>query len=352
MRQYILIFLTATIFILISFTKCIAEENVFTINNVEVKGVVDLNFSREKYINKAFYKSFKLLMNKILLSRDFTKIKNIEKTKIKSLIESFQVIEESYRKNKYTLILKIHYNDLEVKKFLRRKNISFSQPEEISAVFYPVLFINNQVQSFNENYFYNNWKKIKIKNEIINFIMPLEDLDDVLSIDKSKNEIEKINIESLVNKYDIKNYVFALMDFQDKLLNVYIKTNFNNNKISKNISYKITNIKDENLLNEILNDLKFKITDLWKEQNLINLLMPLTIRVRFDHENIQKFDLLQNIFKNITIISDYNLEKFSINKSVFKIYYYGNPKKLKSELLKFGYQLSNEQGFWQIYLNE
>ena len=27
-------------------------------------------------------------------------------------------------------------------------------------------------------------------------------------------------------------------------------------------------------------------------------------------------------------------------------------KKLKSELSKFGYQLKNEQGYWQLYLNE
>jgi len=46
------------------------------------------------------------------------------------------------------------------------------------------------------------------------------------------------------------------------------------------------------------------------------------------------------------------LEEFNINNSLFKIYYYGNPKKLKLELSKFGYQLKDDQGFWQLYLNE
>ena len=46
------------------------------------------------------------------------------------------------------------------------------------------------------------------------------------------------------------------------------------------------------------------------------------------------------------------IQPFNINNSVFKIYYYGNPKKLRTELSKFGYQLRNDQGFWQIYLNE
>ena len=41
-----------------------------------------------------------------------------------------------------------------------------------------------------------------------------------------------------------------------------------------------------------------------------------------------------------------------INNSFFKIYYYGNPKKLRSELLKFGYQLNNDQGYWGLYIND
>ena len=58
LREYAFIFFTATIFLFVLFTKSFSEENVFTINNVTVKGEIDLNFSREKYINKAFFKLF------------------------------------------------------------------------------------------------------------------------------------------------------------------------------------------------------------------------------------------------------------------------------------------------------
>ena len=80
--------------------------------------------------------------------------------------------------------------------------------------------------------------------------------------------------------------------------------------------------------------------------------MPLSIKIKFQHTNINDLDRLRKIFYKISIIDDYTLEQFNINNSFFKIYYYGNPKKLKSELLKLGYQLKNEQGFWQLYLNE
>jgi len=352
LREYIFIILTATIFSIAFFSKSFSKENVFVIDNVKVKGAINVNFSRDKYINKAFLNSFKILMSKILLSRDLNKINNIKLNKIKNLINSFQILEESYRNDEYKATFKIFYNDIKVIELLKQKNISFSQPKNISAIFFPILFVNEEIQDFYENFFYKQWTAVEINNELINFILPLEDLDDISKIKEMKNRIEELNVDNFVNKYDIKHYVFALIDYQDKKLNIYVKTNFNNNKISKNFLYEVENINDEPSLNYILKDLKLKVTDIWKEENLVNLLMPLSISLQYQHSNLEDLDKLRNIFYKISIIDSYTLEEFNINNSFFKIYYYGNPKKLRSELLKFGYQLKNDQGYWRLYFNE
>ena len=121
LREYIFIFLTATIFLFITPTKSFSEENVFTINNVKVNGIVDLNFSREKYLDKAFSNSFDILMTKILLKRDLNKMNDIKLEQIKNLISSFQIIEETYSKDEYKINIKILYNDKRVKKLLSKK---------------------------------------------------------------------------------------------------------------------------------------------------------------------------------------------------------------------------------------
>ena len=76
--------------------------------------------------------------------------------------------------------------------------------------------------------------------------------------------------------------------------------------------------------------------------------MPLSIRLQYQHLNLEDLDKLRNIFYQIVIIDSYTLEEFNINNSFFKIYYYGNPKKLSSELLEFGYQLKNDQAHWRL----
>jgi len=352
LREYIFIILTATIFSLILSLKSFSEENVFIIDNVKIEEVINVNFSRDKYINKAFLDSFKILMSKILISRDINKISNIKLIEIKSFINSFKILEETYRNDKYRAILKIFYNDIKIKKFLEQKNILYTQPRNISAVFFPILIVNEEIQDFNENFFYKNWTKVEVENELINFILPLEELNDISKIKEMENIIVELKVDDLVNKYNIKNYVFALMQHQNKKLNVYLKTNFDNNKTSKNIPYELSDISDELKLNYILKDLKIKIMDIWKEENVIDFSIPLSIRVKFKYANLKDLIKLQNTFHTISTIDNYSLEQFNIINSFFKIYYYGNPKRLKTDLLKFGYQLKNDQGYWELYIDD
>ena len=349
-RDYIFIILTATIFLLISFTKSLSEENVFIIDKVEVEGLMDLNFSREKYINEAFLKSFDILKSRIILSKDFNEVNNIKLKEIKNLISSFKIIEEIYKNDNYKVSFKVFYNDLKVKKFLAKQNISFSQPKNISAVFFPMLFVNNEIKSFDENYFYKQWTNLSIENEFINFVLPLEDLEDVSEIKKMKNKIENLDVSKFVNKYDIENYVFILMDYNNEKLNVHIKTSLDKNKINKNLLYKIKNIENEKELEIVLRSLKLNINDIWKEANVVNLFMPLSIKIKFDHKKLKNLDKLRNVFYKIDIIDNYTLKEFNVNHAYFKIYYYGNPKKLRTELLKFGYQLKDDLGYWELYV--
>ena len=88
--------------------------------------------------------------------------------------------------------------------------------------------------------------------------------------------------------------------------------------ISKNFLYTIDNIDNEILLSDILKDLKTQITDLWRQENLVNLLMPLSIRLKFQHSNLKNLDKLRNIFYKMSIIERYTLEEFNTNNSFFK----------------------------------
>ena len=241
-------------------------------------------------------------MSKILLSEDLVKLNDVELNQIKVLVNSFKIEDEIYSKKKYKGNFTIFFDDIKVKKLLIKKNISFSQPKNISAVFFPVFFIDDKLLNYSENHFYNNWAKVQIENQLINYILPIEDLDDFLKLKKIKNNIDEFDIINLVKKYNTKNYVLILMEYKNNKLNVYLKTNFNNNKLNKFISYSLQNINDKKKLDKILKELKVKITDLWKSENIVNLAAPLSIRLKFQYEHIEELSRLKNIFQQMNII--------------------------------------------------
>ena len=80
--------------------------------------------------------------------------------------------------------------------------------------------------------------------------------------------------------------------------------------------------------------------------------MPLSIKIKFKHSKLKDLDKLRKTFSKIGTIDNYTLEEFNINKSDYKIYYYGNPKRLTNELLKFNYQLKDDLGYWELYSND
>ena len=62
-----------------------------------------------------------------------------------------------------------------------------------------------------------------------------------------------------LDKYNLKDYVFALIDYQNENMNIYLNTNFNNKKTSKNLFYKVDDIKRnlktqkfKNIINEVV----------------------------------------------------------------------------------------------------
>ena len=96
--------------------------------------------------------------------------------------------------------------------------------------------------------------------------------------------------------------------------------------------------------------MKLSIIDIWKEENAINFSIPLSLKVKFKLKKLQDLDKLKSVFYKISIIDSFTLGEFNINNAIFEIDYYGNPKKLRTELLEFGYQLRNDQGYWELYI--
>ena len=95
-KKYIYIFILILIPCLIFSSKLFATENNFLVKDLEISEEFDLNFSKNKVIEKAFSKGFENLLFTILTSKDLPKVNNVninEINPLQALVKLNEMIE-------------------------------------------------------------------------------------------------------------------------------------------------------------------------------------------------------------------------------------------------------------------
>ena len=131
-----------------------ASDNIFTVEELEVSGQIDLQFSRNNMIEQAFKIALDNLLSQILDSSDYKKIDDTSLKEIKKLVESFKIKKEFYRDHKYQARFDVSFNKKRIIKFLENKNLFYSKAIKVSTLFFPIIVEGNQLYTFYENVFF------------------------------------------------------------------------------------------------------------------------------------------------------------------------------------------------------
>ena len=75
----------------------------------------------------------------------------------------------------------------------------------------PLLVKNNEVFIFNNNFFYKYWNDV-YKSDLIEFILPLENIEIIENINVYKNNLINLNVVNLFEEYQDKNLAVILIE--------------------------------------------------------------------------------------------------------------------------------------------
>ena len=331
----------------IKFSTISALANSFKIVDLEISKPYDNNFNKEKVINAAFEKAFEELILKIttLKKEELNKLINLKN--INSLIESFSIVDEKFIDNKYISKFEVEFNKKQLFKYLERKNIFHSIPNEKDLLLIPILINDqkNQLLLFSENVFYENWNKFNEKYYLLNYILPNEDIEDIKLIKKNINNIEQYDFNEIVKKYAINDYIILILFQNENKINALMKTNLNNKLI---ISNKKLNWNEDDSLENIIKDLKVEFETQWKKLNIINvsIKLPITLSVKSkDYKLIQ--DLDKKLYE-LDLVSSYHIDSFSNEKVFYKIIYNSTPDKFINEFANSNIKLNTSNSIWRV----
>lgn len=333
------------LFILIVFFKTetlLSENSMFNVNNIELEKKD--NISNIALADKAIKKGFEQLIAKILLKEDSDKLSDLSFESIKQLVTFYKITNiNEEKKNDDLVSFSITFDREKVHNLFFKRRISYSEILDKELYILPLSVQSDEINIFNNNFYYKNWNKI-IKNDLIEFILPIENIEIIQNINKNKSNLININLNDIFKEYTNKNLALILIEDSKIDKKVYIKARLQGKKISKSFTYKKKNFSDKKIIKKINDELE----NLIKSEGLIDVGAPSFLNVKFNLN--QKSNLVDLNLKIANIESIENIFVLNFNKDYMnlRLKYLGKLEKLINQLKKENINLFLDREKWVI----
>ncbi|MDA7778865.1 hypothetical protein N8906_00185 [Candidatus Pelagibacter sp.] len=336
--------------LIVFFSTTYSNANEFKLSDIEISSPFELNFEKNSVIDKGFQTSFSDLISMITTSGDRKKIKNAPIKEIKGMIDSFTISGEKFINNEYFANLETTFNKKKIFKFLENKNIFPSIPKRNKVLLFPILVEtkSNDIHLFNNNIFYDKWNDQKNSYDLLDYLLPSEDIEDLIELQKTLKDIETYDFSNLINKYDIKDSIILIIYKEGNSIRTLSKVNLNNTLKIQNKNYSKIDIVNEDDFSNIVKSLKQLYEDQWKKNNEINTSLKLPITISINSQKTKKIIELEQVLDSIDLVSDFNILNFNSESIQYKITYNGTPNIFLNDMRKKNLELEIKNNIWTI----
>jgi len=340
-----LIFIALNLFF---FSTVDVSAKSFQVDEIEISEPFEEKFDKNSVIDKGFRNAFFKLINLLVKSNDFNKVKSIRLNEIKSMIESFTIQDEKFIDETYYLKIGVNFDKRKIYNYLEKKNIFPSQIKNEKFLFLPLIIDenNNNIIIYSDNPIYEKWNLDTNKNYLINFLLPTEDLEDLNFIKNNIDNIENYNFQEIIKKYYLNNSIISIIFKNKDDIKVLSKIYIEDKEIILNNTFKSYNFNNKEELNYFIEELKMIYEDLWKKQNEINTSIKLPLIIKIDNQNLSISLKIENIFKEIDLISYYSIKNFDKDYIYYEIIFNGTPQNFIKIMNDRNYNFDIQNKIW------
>jgi len=336
--------------LIVFFSTTYSNANAFRVSDMKISAPFELNFKKNSVIDKGFQTSFSDLLSMITTSGDRKKIRNVSVKELKGMIDSFTISDEKFINNEYFANLETTFNKKKILKFLENENIFPSIPQKNKVLLLPIIIEtkDNSIYLFNNNIFYDKWNEQNNSYDLLDYLLPSEDIEDLIELQKTSKDIETYDFLNLINKYDIRDSIILIIYKADSSIRTLSKINLNNTLKIHNKNYSKIDIVNEDDFSNIVKSLKQLYEDQWKKNNEINTSIKLPITISIDSKKNKKIMKLEQVLNSIDLISSVNILSFNSKSIQYKITYNGTPNIFLNDMREKNFELEMKNNIWMI----
>ena len=326
------------------------QAKTFSINDIEISTPFEINFDKNNIIDEGFLQAFDMLVLSIVQTKDQKKLNKTPLSLIKGMIETFSIKEEKFIDEIYYLSLNVSFNKKKILNLMEKKNIFPSLLVEKNIFFLPIIVDKDRddISIFSENYIFNNWNSNNQKYHLLRYILPTEDLEDFNLIKRNSKYLESYNFSEIIKKYNLDEYIIAIIFKENNMIKVLNKINFNQQENFKNISFQNLNIDNDQEANKLIESLKIIYENYWKSENEINTSVKISLTISINNNDNSKISKFEEILNDMDLVYDFSIYKFDNKDSFYKIIFNGSPEHFIKIMKNKNYKLDIQNQIWII----
>ncbi len=343
-------FFKLIIFILVIFSKTgnvLSENRLFDVNNIKIVNTPSKNINN--LTSQAMKKGFSVLIERILLKEDKKRLDDLNLSDIEDLVAYYQTFDEVDDLNKSIKVFNIFFDKDKIHNLFYKRNILYSNLIKSEFYLLPIFKKDEELNIYTKNSFYDRWNKVSFESEIVDFILPIENIEIIQKVNKSKGNLEDLNLVNLFNEYSNKNLGIVLItENNSKIKKVFLKTNILGKKINKSLEIKNYKLEKNELHEKIIIDIKNELVNIVKSQNLIDIRTPSFLNAKFKINKKNSLVELKKRVEQIDLVEKIFIQEFNNEFVVLRIKFLGKVNNIINELKKekINLRLNGEQ--WSL----
>ena len=343
-------FFKLMIFILVIFSKTgnvLSENRLFDVNNIKIVNTPSKNINN--LTSQAMKKGFLVLIERILLKEDKKRLDDLNLSDIEDLVAYYQTFDEVDDLNKSIKVFNIFFDKDKIHNLFYKRNILYSNLIKSEFYLLPIFKKDEELNIYTKNFFYDRWNKVSFESEIVDFILPIENIEIIQKVNKSKGNLEDLNLVNLFNEYSNKNLGIVLItENNSKIKKVFLKTNILGKKINKSLEIKNYKLEKNELHEKIIINIKNELVNIVKSQNLIDIRTPSFLNAKFKINKKNSLVELKKRVEQIDLVEKIFIQEFNNEFVVLRIKFLGKVNNIINELKKekINLRLNGEQ--WSI----
>jgi len=345
---------TTTVTMLCIFSV-LGAEDLYTIRSISLDATAsDSNTARSHAIAEGQERALIRLLRTLTLPADHPRIPRIGRGEIANYVQDFEIYNEKRSAQRYLAELTVRFKREQVRKLLATAGVPFSETATVPIIVLPIYRAGGQAILWEDsNPWREAWRRLEIKNELVNLMVPIGQLADVMAINAEQAlEGDRDSLRKFAMSYGAEETLVAVASLSSvSSVQTSVDVTIQNFGITVGaLGIERFEMREGESISDFLGravaQMAERLEHDWKVSNLLSFDEQAAIQVTFPIEGWSHWRSLISRVKQISVVQDVVITGLSRREASLKLKFLGEADRLGVLLLKKDISLERVNGEW------